>query len=263
MIMTDTTFDTNLRKYADLLVRIGVNLTEGDLLHFTVNVTDDPNIRILAHYIVESAYKAGAKYVDVRWVDEVISKLRILHAPEDTLDYVPDWFIKSVDAYANAGVARLVSFGRNPQLFAGLDGKKVTKMERAGQAATAYLIPKLIDENVWCGAAIATKEWADVVFPDLPEDERVPQLWDAIFEACRVKEDDPVAAWQAHQQDLINRWKYLNAKQYIYSWLVWLVGNSMMMIYAMLIQSYSVAFLSIVLVFLNIFGFYSWRKNKS
>ena len=56
---------------------------------------------------------------------------------------------------------------------------------------------------------------------------------------------------------------YLNAKQYIYSWLVWLVGNSMMMIYAMLIQSYSVAFLSIVLVFLNIFGFYSWRKNKS
>jgi len=56
---------------------------------------------------------------------------------------------------------------------------------------------------------------------------------------------------------------YLNAKQHIYSWLVWLVGNSMMMIYAMLIQSYSVAFLSIVLVFLNIFGFYSWRKNKS
>ena len=56
---------------------------------------------------------------------------------------------------------------------------------------------------------------------------------------------------------------YLNDKQYIYSWLVWLVGNSMMMIYAMLIQSYSVAFLSIVLVFLNIFGFYSWRKNKS
>ena len=56
---------------------------------------------------------------------------------------------------------------------------------------------------------------------------------------------------------------YLNAKQYIYSWLGWLVGNSMMMIYAMLIQSYSVAFLSIVLVFLNIFGFYSWRKNKS
>ena len=56
---------------------------------------------------------------------------------------------------------------------------------------------------------------------------------------------------------------YINAKQYINSWLVWRVGNSMMMIYAMLIQSYSVAFLSIVLVFLNIFGFYSWRKNKS
>ncbi|MBC8346304.1 MAG: nicotinamide mononucleotide transporter [Candidatus Marinimicrobia bacterium] len=56
---------------------------------------------------------------------------------------------------------------------------------------------------------------------------------------------------------------YLNAKKHLYSWLVWLLGNSIMMIYAILIQSYSVAFLSIVLVFLNIFGFITWRKQSS
>ncbi len=214
MLMTDTTLDTNLRKYANLLVHIGVNITEGDLLHFTVNVTDDPNIRKLAHYTVEAAYQAGAKYVDVQWTDEVTSKLRILHAADDTLDYVPEWFIKKVESYAEAGVARLVTFGRDPQLFAGLDSNKVTTMQRAGRAATAYLVPKLIDENVWCGAAIATQPWADVVFPDLPADERVPKLWDAIFAATRVTEDDPVAAWKAHQQDLVNRGKYMTEKQY-------------------------------------------------
>ena len=54
---------------------------------------------------------------------------------------------------------------------------------------------------------------------------------------------------------------YLNAKKILNSWLVWLTGNSVMLIYALFIESYSVAFLSIVLVFLNIYGFRSWRKN--
>jgi len=212
--MTDSTLDTNLRKYAELVVHAGVTITEGDLLHFSIGVSDDPNIRKLAHYVVESAYKAGAKIVDLNWRDEVTAKLRVLHAPDGTLDYVPDWFVANIEAYADAGVARLVMVGRDPQLFAGLDGKKITTMQRASQAATAHLIPKLIDENVWCGAAVATQPWADMVFPDLPEDERVPKLWDAIFAATRVTEDDPVSAWKAHQQDLIQRWKHLNAKQY-------------------------------------------------
>ena len=56
---------------------------------------------------------------------------------------------------------------------------------------------------------------------------------------------------------------YLNAKKNLNSWLVWLVGNSVMLIYALFIDSYSVAFLSVVLVFLNIYGFRSWRKNQS
>ena len=72
--MTDATFDRNLRKYADLMVQVGVNLREGDLLHLTINVTDDPTIRRLAHYVVEAAYKAGAKYVDLNWSDETESK---------------------------------------------------------------------------------------------------------------------------------------------------------------------------------------------
>jgi len=55
---------------------------------------------------------------------------------------------------------------------------------------------------------------------------------------------------------------YFNAKKYIYSWIIWMAGNSIMLIYALLIQSNSLAFLSIVLVFLNIFGWHSWRKPK-
>ena len=212
--MSDSSFDQNLRKYADLLVKVGVNITEGDLLHLTVSVTDDPNIRKLAHYAVEAAYKAGAKYVDLVWNDEYAGKLRVLHAPDASLKYFPNWRIKSIETYAEEGVARLVIFGRNPELFAGLDRQKVTTMQRVGQAATAHLVPRMIDENVWSLGAVPVQAWADKVFPDLPEADRLEKLWDAIFSATRVDQDDPVAAWRNHQQQLLSRRNYFNDKQY-------------------------------------------------
>lgn len=212
--MNQETFEQNLRKYATVLVKIGVNITEGDLLHLTVSVSDDPNIRKLAHYVVEAAYEAGAKYVDLDWRDDEVGKLRALYADDASLDYVPEWTIKKVETFAEAGAARLVIAGRDPALFAGIDRKKVMTMQRSAQAAMAHLIPTLIDVNVWCGSAVPVQAWADKVFPDLPADERMMKLWDAIFAATRVYEDDPVAAWQTHQQNLIARRKYMNDKQY-------------------------------------------------
>jgi len=212
--MSDLSFDQNLRKYANLLVKVGVNITEGDLLYLRVSMTDDPNIRKLAHYTVEAAYQAGAKYVDLIWNDAEAGKLRLLHAPEDSLDYVPDWRIQEAETYAEAGVARLVFLGSDPDLFAGIDHKKVATMQRATQAATAHLVPKLIDKNVWSLAAVPVQAWADKVFPDLPEDQRLDKLWDAIFAATRIYEDDPVAAWTSHQQNLVSRREHLTEKQY-------------------------------------------------
>lgn len=212
--MSDKNFEANLRKYAELLVKVGANISEGDILHLTVSVSDDPNIRKLAHHAVEIAYQAGAKFVDLNWNDEVAGKLRVQYAPDDSVDYVPEWRLKTVETYAEVGVSRLVMMGRDPQLFAGLDRKKVTKMQQVWQQATSHLFTRLIDENVWSLAAIPVQAWADKVFPDLPEDERLAKLWDAIFAATRIYEDDPVAAWQAHQQQLTARRDYLTEKQY-------------------------------------------------
>ena len=55
---------------------------------------------------------------------------------------------------------------------------------------------------------------------------------------------------------------YLNAKKLISSWVLWFIGNSAMLIYALLITSYSVAFLSVVLMGMNVYGYISW-KNES
>ena len=55
---------------------------------------------------------------------------------------------------------------------------------------------------------------------------------------------------------------YLNAKKSIFSWIIWVHGNALMLIYALMISSYSVAFLSITLIALNIYGYISWKQNK-
>lgn len=212
--MVQRTFDENLKHYAEVLVRIGANVTDGDLLYFRTSVNTDPNVQQLAHYVVEAAYRAGAKFVDVEWRDEIMDRIRLLHAAEDSLDYFPDWRVKYIDGFGEAAASRLMLRGMDPTLFADIDSKKVARVQRAGQAAVAHLVPKLIDENIWSGAAIPVQAWADKVFPDVPAEKRMEKLWDAVFAATRVYEDDPIAAWQAHRQTLIQRRTYMDTKQY-------------------------------------------------
>lgn len=69
-----------------------------------------------------------------------------------------------------------------------------------------------------------------------------------------------VLGWIATALLLVGYW--LNAKKQISSWFFWMIGNSMMLVYAALIESNSVAFLSVVLIALNIYGYFSW-KNES
>ena len=55
---------------------------------------------------------------------------------------------------------------------------------------------------------------------------------------------------------------YLNAKKIIESWIIWIVGNTAMLIYASVIHSYSIVFLSFTLIMLNVYGYISWKQNK-
>lgn len=55
---------------------------------------------------------------------------------------------------------------------------------------------------------------------------------------------------------------YSNANKSIWSWVIWFHGNALMLIYALAIESYSVAFLSIVLMALNVYGYLSWKKSS-
>ena len=66
------------------------------------------------------------------------------------------------------------------------------------------------NQTNWAVVAAAHPAWAARVFPDLPADRQVDQLWDTIARLCRLDRPDPVAAWEAHLAALIARSDYLN-----------------------------------------------------
>ena len=51
---------------------------------------------------------------------------------------------------------------------------------------------------------------------------------------------------------------YLNANEYILSWLVWLMGNAMVGIYSIHKKAYSTAAMSFIIMIMNIYGYLRW-----
>jgi aminopeptidase len=66
----------------------------------------------------------------------------------------------------------------------------------------------------WSIVSAATPAWARTVFPGEPDEVAVPRLWDAIFTASRIDQDDPVAAWGRHNAELRARTQLLNGKRF-------------------------------------------------
>lgn len=74
----------------------------------------------------------------------------------------------------------------------------------------------IADKVSWSVIAVPSPEWADMVFPELPREDREHALWEAIFRATRADAADPVQAWKEHHAMLNSKVEYLNAKQYKY-----------------------------------------------
>src|SRR5512147_3227848 len=95
-------FDELLSKYADVLVHVGLGIRKDQVLFIRAILEDAPLVR----KVTASAYKAGAKYVDVQWNDELTSRLRFEHADPETINYFPDWMYHFYEGYMKNGEAQ-------------------------------------------------------------------------------------------------------------------------------------------------------------
>ncbi|MDF2924479.1 MAG: peptidase [Paenibacillaceae bacterium] len=209
--MNGADFGELLDKYAELLIKVGVNIQPGQVL-----MIESPlETMELTRKIVRKAYEAGAKYVQVQWDDEQITRTRFESAPDDSFDYYPEWTAPMMEQLAEGGGALLNIKVPDPELYNGIDGSKVTRANKAASLARQTFQRYVRNSTFsWCLVKAPTRAWAAKVFADLPEEERVDAMWETIFRMNRVDRPDPVAAWREHLDVLLAKRNVLNGKNY-------------------------------------------------
>lgn len=192
-------FAQKLNRLAEVAVRSGLGLAPGQELVMTATLDAVP----LARLITEHAYKAGASLVTTLFSDEQAALIRMRNGSDASFDSAPAWLYEAMaQAYRN-GAARLAIAGNDPSLLSKEDPEKVSRVNRAtskGYRPALELIAR--HEINWTIVSSATAAWAAAVFPDLPEDEALAKLWNAIFAASRADQPDPIAAWKEHDAKL-------------------------------------------------------------
>ena len=197
---------TVLRKYAELIVRCGINVQKGQEVLVYADL-DQPEF---VQMVVEEAYKAKAKKVIVEWNYQPLDKVHVRYQSVKTLGNVPEYVKARQQHYCDELPARLHIISEDPD---GLKGMNMKKMAKARQMTYPILKP-YIDQREgkqqWCIAAVPGAAWAKKVFPGLRTSLAIEKLWEAILYTSRVTED-PIKAWEEHNRDIHERCKYLNS----------------------------------------------------
>jgi aminopeptidase len=177
-----------LERYAELAVRVGANVQEGQEVFVHGLVEHAELIRALTR----QAYRAGASYVNVDYRDQHVKRAMIEIGPDEALTYSPEWLKKLAET--TAGNAQLGTTGDpEPELLADLDGERVG---RAIPLEVTEIFRRQFQERSvnWCGVGAPTEGWARQVLGE-PDVER---LWELVAFCFRLDEPDPVAAWREH-----------------------------------------------------------------
>ncbi|MEA2498262.1 MAG: aminopeptidase [Actinomycetota bacterium] len=191
-----------MTRYADLAVRVGVNLQPGQNVTIAALVEHAPLVRVLTR----RAYEAGARYVTVRYADQHVRKAMIENVDEELLSWTPPYLKRELDDMAASGGALIqVTGDPEPDLMSDLDPARVGKARMLDyvEAYMRYLNQRAMS---WVIIAYPNEGWAKTVFGE-PD---VDRLWDAVAKATRLYDDDPIASWWEHVRDLGQRAVALN-----------------------------------------------------
>jgi aminopeptidase len=193
------------RQLADLAVSLGANVQPGQI----VTVGADHGQAEMARAIAESAYRRGAKYVDVQYFDPYVKRARIAYADADTLEFVPSWLSQRMLAIGEQRAARISLSG--PTTTGLLDDLDPERAGRDQLPFTKEILRVIADRTTnWTVVPCPVEPWARLVFPDLPPEEALDRLWELIAHVCRLDEPDPAAAWNERADTLTEAAARLN-----------------------------------------------------
>ena len=200
--------EEKLQEYAQLLVQVGLNVQRGQ----TLVISSPVECAFFARLCAAEAYEAGCREVVMNWSDDALGRMKYLHAADDVFDTVPLWRRHFYNDYALEGAAYLAISASDPENLKGVDHSRIVRAQQAsGKALKDFDRLQMCGGFPWCIASIPIPSWAKKVFPDLPEDEAMEKLWEAIFQAVRISGDGRcVDKWHQHIETLARRVEKLN-----------------------------------------------------
>lgn len=201
-----------LKKYAELVVRVGVNIQKDQILVINTPI----ECAEFAREISKAAFAAGAHDVVMSWGDELSAHIRFEQGKKELFTEFPEWRVKFCQGYAEQGAAFVSIAARDPQIFSDIDPEKLKLANQAAGAALLEYRERLMsNKNTWCVVSVPTKGWAAKVFPEDTEEAAVEKLWQAIFQTVRIGEDvDTVGEWQKHTEFLQKAAAFLNEQKF-------------------------------------------------
>ncbi|HHS83030.1 MAG TPA: aminopeptidase, partial [Devosia sp.] len=209
--MSDPINSHKLDKLAEVAVKVGLQLAEGQDLVMTASLEAAP----LARLITKHAYKSGAGLVTTLFSDPEATLMRYRHARNASFDRAAGWLFDGISKAFDDNAARLAISGDNPALLADEDPDKVSRADRAMKAAANAMRKRIVEFHInWNIVAYPGLDWARQVFAGEPDAVAQEKLANAVFAASRVDVDDPMAAWAAHNANLAKRSAWLNGQNF-------------------------------------------------
>ena len=196
---------TVLRKYAHLIAASGVNVQKGQEVFITASLDQPEFVRM----VVEECYKLGASRVVVDWEYPQLTKTHVKYRSLESLSGLSDWEEARWKHYVEALPCSIYLVSDDPDVLKGVDLEKMSKGRQNQYPLIRGYKDQMENRVQWCIAAVPGAAWAKRLFPELSRGRAVERLWEAILSTSRV-DDDPVAAWEAHNRDLHNRCAWLN-----------------------------------------------------
>jgi aminopeptidase len=202
-------FEEQLKNYAELIVKHGANVQEGQDVYLAGEVIHRDFINLVA----ETAYQAGARIVVVDLNDPQQTKMRILESKSSGyLEYVPAYVpFKAENMIPEKAATIRILGSEDPDILSDLDPEKVNRMQLSVRKKLKRFYEEAIGHSKvqWTIASAATPKWASKVFPELNGAEACEMLWKDILHICRADQPECLDLWKIHNQTLQLRAKKL------------------------------------------------------
>ncbi|MCB0726854.1 MAG: aminopeptidase [Ignavibacteriae bacterium] len=199
-----------IKKYCELIIKVGVNLYKGQSLMIGSSVQNSD----FALELADTAYKAGAKHVELLYISNKLKKSKIDHTVNSgDLEFIPAFYINRMhEAIASDWAFIRIDNLEEIDELKSADTEKLGIIMKKEQELNAPMSNAVSTGKIcWCIVAAPGPKWAAKVFNDEPSEELTNKLSESLVKVLRLDKDDPVEEWRLLGKKLKDRSDKLDA----------------------------------------------------